>query len=86
MTTFTFALPLSLDEFAVGFSEGLLGLPLLPFLLLIALQALLVGLAGQWIGRRLGAQVGPAVEHDVGSVLCLVGAWCIAAELLGVPF
>jgi manganese efflux pump family protein len=80
------ALSISLDELAVGFSVGLLGLPLLPLLLLIALQAVLAGLAEQWIGQRLGAQVGSAVEHVVGPVLCLVEAWIIVAELLGVPF
>jgi manganese efflux pump family protein len=79
------ALSISLDELAVGFSFGLLGLPLLPILLLIALQALLMSLAGQWIGRRVGRQVGPYAEQLVGPILCLLGAWFIAAELLGVP-
>jgi manganese efflux pump family protein len=80
------ALSISLDELAVGFSFGLLGLPLVPFLLLIALQALLVSLAGQWIGRHVGQRVGPYAERLVGPILCLLGAWFIAAELLGVPF
>jgi putative Mn2+ efflux pump MntP len=79
------ALSISLDELAVGFSIGLLGLPLAPILLLIALQALLVSLAGQWIGRHLGQRVGPYAEQLVGPILCLLGAWFIAAELLGVP-
>jgi manganese efflux pump family protein len=79
------ALSISLDELAVGFSFGLLGLPLVPILLLIALQALLVSLAGQWIGRHVGQRVGPYAEQLVGPILCLLGAWFIAAELLGVP-
>jgi manganese efflux pump family protein len=80
------AISISLDELAVGFSFGLLGLPLVPVLLLIALQALLVSLAGQWIGRHVGNRVGPYAEQLVGPVLCLLGAWFIAAELLGAPF
>jgi manganese efflux pump family protein len=79
------ALSISLDELAVGFSFGLLGLPLVPILLLITLQALLVSLAGQWIGRHVGQRVGPYAEQLVGPVLCLLGAWFIAAELLGAP-
>jgi putative Mn2+ efflux pump MntP len=80
------ALSISLDELAVGFSFGLLGLPLLPVLLLIALQALLVSLAGQWVGRHVGRWVGPYAEQLVGPVLCLLGAWFIVAELAGIPF
>jgi putative Mn2+ efflux pump MntP len=80
------AVSISLDELAVGFSFGLLGLPLVPILLLIALQALLVSFAGQWIGRHVGQRVGPLAEQLVGPILCLLGAWFIAAELLGVPF
>jgi manganese efflux pump family protein len=80
------ALSISLDELAVGFSFGLLGLPVVPILLLIALQALLVSLAGQWIGRHVGQRVGPYAEQLVGPILCLLGAWFIAAQLLEVPF
>jgi putative Mn2+ efflux pump MntP len=80
------ALSISLDELAVGFSFGLLGLPLIPVLFLIALQALLVSLAGQWIGRHVGQLVGPYAERLVGPILCLLGAWFIVAELVGIPF
>jgi putative Mn2+ efflux pump MntP len=80
------ALSISLDELAVGFSFGLLGLPVLPVLLLIALQALLVSLAGQWIGRHVGQRLGTYAERLVGPILCLLGAWFIIAQLLGVPF
>jgi putative Mn2+ efflux pump MntP len=80
------ALSISLDELAVGFSFGLLGLPLVPILLLIALQALLVSLAGQWMGRHMGQRVRPYAGQLVGPILCLLGAWFIAAQLLGVPF
>jgi manganese efflux pump family protein len=80
------ALSISLDELAVGLSFGLLDLPLIPILVLIALQALLVSLAGQWIGRNVGQQLGPYAEQLVGPVLCLLGVWFLVTQLLGVPF
>jgi manganese efflux pump family protein len=79
------ALSISLDELAVGFSFGLLGLPLIPILLLIALQALLLSLAGQWIGTNAGQRLGPLAEQVVGPLLCVLGAWFLIAERLGVP-
>jgi putative Mn2+ efflux pump MntP len=80
------ALSISLDELAVGFSFGLLGLPLIPILVLIALQALLASLAGQWMGRHVGQQLGPYAERLLGPILCLLGAWFLVAQWLGVPF
>jgi manganese efflux pump family protein len=80
------ALSISLDELAVGFSFGLLGLPVIPILLLVAGQALVVSLAGQWIGRYVGQWIGPYAEQLVGPILCLLGAWFLVAQLLGVPF
>jgi manganese efflux pump family protein len=80
------ALSISLDELAVGFSFGLLGLPLIPILLLIALQALLLSLAGQWIGKNAGQRLGSLAEQLVGPLLCLLGVWFLVAQLLGAPF
>ena len=80
------ALSISLDELAVGFSFGVLGLPLVPVLLLIALQALLVSFAGQWIGRRLGKNIGSYAEKLVGPLFCALGIWFIVAQLLNIPF
>jgi putative Mn2+ efflux pump MntP len=80
------ALSISLDELAVGFSLGLLGLPLTPILALIALQALLLSVAGQWIGRNAGQRLGPYAEQLVGPLFCILGAWFLVAERLGLPF
>jgi putative Mn2+ efflux pump MntP len=80
------ALSVSLDELAVGFSFGVLGFPLLPALVAIALQALLLSIAGQWIGRHAGARLGERAERLAGPALCLVGLWFIAAQLAGLPF
>jgi putative Mn2+ efflux pump MntP len=80
------AMSVSLDELAVGFSFGVLRIPLVPALLLIALQALLVSVAGQYIGRRAGQKVGERAEQLAGPAFAVLGLWFIAAQLLGVPF
>jgi manganese efflux pump family protein len=80
------ALSVSLDELAVGFSFGVLSFPLAPALGVIALQALLVSLAGQWIGAHAGRALGERAEQLAGPALCLLGAWFILAQALGVPF
>ncbi len=77
------ALSVSLDELAMGFSFGVLRLPVVPALVAIALQALAVSLAGQWLGRRVGTALGERAEALAGAVLCLLGAGFIVARLLG---
>lgn len=67
------ALSVSLDELAMGFSFGVLRVPVAPALLAIALQALLVSVLGQWIGQRAGAALGERAEIAAGAVLCLLG-------------
>lgn len=79
------ALSVSLDEFAVGFSFGILGFPLLPALLIIALQALLVSLLGQWVGRHAGDRLGERAERLIGPALCLLGLWFLLVPLVGLP-
>lgn len=80
------ALSVSLDELAIGFSFGVLGFPLMPALVLIALQALLVSLAGQWVGKRAGNKLGAWAERLVGPALGLLGLWFLLAHLLRLPF
>jgi putative Mn2+ efflux pump MntP len=55
-------LSISLDEFAIGFTFGLLRLPALLVVLLIATQAFVVS----QLGLRLGARVGAKVREGVG--------------------
>jgi putative Mn2+ efflux pump MntP len=79
------AISVSLDELAVGFSFGVLRIPLVPALVLIALQALVVSVVGQWVGSRLGHQLGERAERVAGPALCLLGLWFIVAQLFGIP-
>lgn len=79
------ALSISLDELAVGFSFGVLGFPLAPALLVIALQALLVSLVGQWVGMHAGHPIGARAEQLAGPVLCFLGLWFVIGRLVGLP-
>jgi putative Mn2+ efflux pump MntP len=67
------ALSVSLDELAMGFSFGVLRVPVVPALGAIALQALVVSVIGQWIGQRVGAALSERAEVAAGVVLCLLG-------------
>jgi len=78
------ALSVSLDELAMGFSFGVLRIPVVPALVAIALQALVVSLGGQWIGQRVGAALGERAEVLAGVVLCLLGIGFIVARVAGV--
>ena len=80
------AVSVSLDELAIGFSFGVLSFPLVPALILIALQALLVSLVGQWVGKSTGKRLGEWAEHLVGPALCLLGVWLLLVHLLHLPF
>lgn len=79
------ALSVSLDELAAGFSFGVFGFPLVPALAVIALQALLVSLLGQWVGRHAGERAGEAAERLAGPALCLLGLWFLLATAIGLP-
>jgi putative Mn2+ efflux pump MntP len=79
------ALGISLDELAIGFSFGMLRLPLAPALAVLAAQALLVSAAGQWVGRRVGVSIGERAERLAGPALCILGVYFIVAQALGWP-
>jgi putative Mn2+ efflux pump MntP len=79
------AVSISLDELAAGFSFGVLRVPLVPALVLIVLQALLVSVAGQWAGRRMGQKLGDRAERLAGPAFGVLGLWFIAAQLFGIP-
>lgn len=67
------ALSVSLDELAVGFSLGVLHVPVGPALVFIAVQALGVTFLGLSFGRRIGARIGERAELVSGVVLTLLG-------------
>ncbi|MDQ2806133.1 MAG: manganese efflux pump MntP family protein [Chloroflexota bacterium] len=76
-------LTVSLDELAVGFSLGVLRVPLGPALGYIALQAFALTALGLALGSRLGARLGPRAELASGAVLALLGLALLAGKLFG---
>ena len=77
---------ISVDELAIGFTLGLLSVPLLLAVAIIAAQALLVTQLGFAIGSRVGAAVQEGVERLAGFVLLLWGVGLGIARLTGIPF
>ncbi len=72
----------SLDELAIGFTLGLLRLPILLVVLLIALQAFVVAQLGLRLGARLGARTRDGAERLAGLALTGLGAVLLAEKLL----
>lgn len=64
------SLSVSMDELAVGFSMGALGLPVGLAVALIAAQAFLITLLGTSLGNRIGERVAERGETVAGVVLC----------------
>lgn len=72
----------SLDELAIGFSAGLIGLPVVPAVVLIAVQAFVVAQVGIRVGARVGERVREGAERLAGVALVMLGAGVILARIL----
>ena len=72
---------ISLDELAIGFSLGLVGLPVTAVILAIALQAFLAAQLGLAIGARIGERWRERAEQAAGIALILLGVYLIAEQL-----
>ena len=77
------AASVSLDELAVGFSLGLLHIPILLAAVLIAVQAFSLTLLGTAIGRTVGAQVSGRASSLSGIVLTLLALFLLAEKIAG---
>jgi manganese efflux pump family protein len=66
-------LSISLDELAIGFTLGLLRLPLVPVIVLIGVQAFVLSQLGLRLGTRLSARVREGAERVAGLVLIVLG-------------
>lgn len=83
LTAVTLGLSVSLDELAMGFVLGLARVPLLPAVLLIAVQAFAVAQLGFALGARVGERLREAGERAAGAMLLLVAVVLAGARLLG---
>ena len=71
------ALTISLDELAVGFSIGLVGVPIVLTIILIAIQAFIFTFLGLTFGSKLKPYLGEWAEKLAGIVLGLLGSWIL---------
>ena len=65
---------ISLDELAIGFSAGLLRLPVVPMVIAIAVQAFVVTQVGLRLGGRIGRRLRERTESIAGLALLALGA------------
>jgi putative Mn2+ efflux pump MntP len=76
-------LAISLDELAIGFSLGLLGLPLPLLVMVIGVQAFVAAQVGMRVGSRIGARLRERGEQLAGSVLVGMALVLLALKLFG---
>lgn len=74
---------ISLDELAVGFTLGLLRLPILTVMVAIALQTLIVSQLGMRLGARLGEHVQERAEQLAGIALFGLASVLLLEKLAG---
>jgi manganese efflux pump family protein len=72
---------ISLDELAIGFSIGLVGLPIAAVILAIALQTLLAAQLGLALGARIGDRWRERAGRAAGVALILLGCYLIVSQL-----
>ena len=75
-------LSISLDELAIGFGVGLLRLPLILLLTLIAVQAFLAAQLGMRLGSRLAQKTRGVAEKFAGTLLALAAALVVVEKLV----
>ncbi|MHA6485211.1 manganese efflux pump MntP [Paenibacillus sp. strain BS8-2] len=73
----TVAIGISLDELAVGFSAGLMQLPIVFTIMMIAIQSFVFTWIGLTFGAKLKRYLGEWAEKGSGLVLGLIGVWML---------
>ena len=76
-------LSISLDELAIGFTLGLLRLPVVLVIVLIAAQAFVAAQIGLRLGARVGEGAREGAERLAGAALTGVGIFLLGEKLLG---
>ena len=76
------SISISLDEFAIGFSLGLVRLPVAPVIIAIAIVALAASQLGLALGSRISERFRERAEKLAAIALILLGAYLLAARAL----
>jgi putative Mn2+ efflux pump MntP len=74
-------LSISLDEFAIGFSLGLVRLPVLPVIAAIAVLALVASQAGLAVGGRISERLRERAEQLAAVALIVLGIYLVVQRL-----
>jgi manganese efflux pump family protein len=77
------SLSVSMDELAIGFSMGALGLPIALAVVLIAAQAFILTFIGTALGNRIGERLAERAEFVAGAVLATLAVVLIVEKLAG---
>jgi len=75
-------LSISLDELAIGFGVGLLRLPLILLVTLIAVQAFLAAQLGMRLGSRIAEKAREAAEKIAGGLLVVAAGFVVVEKVL----
>jgi manganese efflux pump family protein len=75
-------LSISLDELAIGFSIGLVRLPVAAVIVAIALQALVAAQVGLALGARIGERWRDRAGQVAGIALILLGVYLVTEQAL----
>ncbi|MHB8611216.1 MAG: manganese efflux pump MntP [Candidatus Dormibacteraceae bacterium] len=79
-------LAVSLDELAIGFTLGLLHVPVVAALILIGSQAFVVSQVGFAVGTRISEWVREGVERVAGAALIAIGGVILLGKFIALPF
>jgi manganese efflux pump family protein len=74
---------ISMDELAIGFSLGLVRLPVVPVIVAIAVQALAASQLGLALGAVVGERFRERAEQAAALALIVLGGYLIAERALG---
>jgi putative Mn2+ efflux pump MntP len=81
MRTLLLGVSISLDELAIGFTLGLLRVPIVPFLIAVTAQAFILSQLGLTIGHRLTNRFRENAERLAGVTLAGLGAVLLIQRL-----
>jgi len=74
---------ISLDGLAIGFSAGLLDLPIVPMAVAIGVQAFVVTHIGVRVGAKVGERTREAAERLAGAALIALGIGLVITQATG---
>lgn len=75
-------LSISMDELAIGFSIGLVRLPVVPVIIAIAVQALIVSQLGLALGTRVSEKLRERSEQVAAVALILLGVYLVVDRVV----